>query len=64
MKAKDIKKNEKAQMRAEKREYYQKLKESGELTNGNDRNNNKNSGARNCDDLDDLLEKDQLNKKS
>ncbi len=51
-------------MRAEKREYYQKLKESGELTNGNDRNNNKNSGARNCDDLDDLLEKDQLNKKS
>lgn len=48
VKAKDLKKSEKAQMRLEKREYYQKLKQSGELMNGNDRNNNNGQNQNRC----------------
>lgn len=63
VKAKDLKKSEKAQMRLEKREYYQKLKQSGELMDGNDRNNNgqnrsQEETAVSCLDSSDLLVQD------
>lgn len=63
VKAKDLKKSEKAQMRLEKREYYQKLKQSGELMDGNDRNNNSQNRSQEetdvgCLDSSDLIVQD------